>query len=849
MTQSTSKRARFYWLLKMALRDGRAGAKKLFLFVSSIILGIAAVVSIQSFGVSLKENIGLQSKALMGADYKISTNEPPREPLLAIIDSLGGAAVREISFPSMVVFPDEKGSRLVQIRGIEKGFPFYGTLETLPENAANSYYSEGKILLDATLMLQMQLAPGDTLKVGELQVPIAGALKSIPGSSAFFSAVAPVAVLPYEMLQATGLLQFGSRLGYDFYFTAADEVDLVQLRNDLRPQLTIENATIQTHISGSEQLGKRYENFGKFLNLVAFIALLLGSVGIASAIHIYIKGKLRGVAILKCLGASKRQTFLIYLLQVAVVGLAAAAVGTFLGLLLQQLFPLFFGELLPVDVQLIVSGDVVVRGLLLGVVMSVLFALHPLMSTLYVSPLQTLRASENFPKQSVVAGLLVLALIVAFVYLFSYSLLEKTRYALFFMLGLIVTFSILAGLAQLFIKAVKSFFPSGWGFVSRQSLLNLFRPQNQTMVLILTIGVGTFLISTLYFTKDVLLAQASVENNAQTPNLILLDVQSKQQEAVTATLLDNDLRVLENMPIVTMRLHAINNKTVNQLRSDSLKQVDRWVLNHEFRVSYRNHLNTAEKIQKGTWDTAVVAGQPIPISISDNLVRDAGLKVGDEVFFNVQGVLVHTQVSSLRLVDWSSMQMNFMVLFPEGVLENAPQFRVITAQTPDEAASASLQRVLVKQFPNITIIDIRQVITVIEDLLSKISWLINFMAFFSILTGFIVLIGAIKNSKYRRIRESVLLRTLGAKSSQLLKMTVLEYFYLGALGAFTGILLSLAASQLLAWLVFDMPFVPTVDPFLLLFPGITLLVVLVGLSNSIAILKSPPLQVLRTEGV
>jgi len=847
MTNTTSKRARFVWLLKMARRDGKASGKKLFLFVSSIILGIAAVVSIQSFGLSLKENIGLQSKALMGTDYKIGTNETPRERLLEIVDSLGGAAAREISFPSMVVFPDEKSSRLIQVRGIEEGFPFYGNIETEPASAASTYYSEGKVLLDATVMLQMQLNPDDSISIGELKVPIAGALKAIPGSTAFFSAVAPTLVIPYKLIEATGLVQFGSRVSYDYYFLANDEVDLVQLRTDLRPILNNENASIQTHISGSEQLGRRYDNFGKFLNLVAFIALLLGCVGIASAIHIYIKEKLRSIAIMKCLGASKRQTFLIYLIQVAVIGLLAGIAGTIIGLLLQQLFPLFLADLLPVDVQLIVSGTVIFNGILLGVLMSILFALYPLMSTLYVSPLQTLRISDTMPDQSKLAGLLVLALIFGFIFLFSYSLLENTRYALFFILGLIVTFSVLAGMAQLFMKGVKTFFPVGWGFASRQSLLNLFRPQNQTLILILAIGVGTFLISTLYFTKDVLLAQASVENSSETPNIILLDVQSGQQEEVAATIAANDLRVLENMPIVTMRLHAINDKTVNEMRRDTVLKVERWIFNHEFRVSYRNTLTDAETIQNGEWETRVADGQPIPISISENLVRDAGLKVGDEVYFNVQGVLLHTRVSSVRLVDWSRMQMNFMVLFPDGVLENAPQFRVITSQSPDEATSAQLQQQLVQQFPNITIIDIRQVLTVIEDLLSKITWLINFMAFFSILTGFIVLIGAVKNSKYQRIRESVLLRTLGARSQQILKITVLEYLYLGALGAFTGILLSLGGSQLIAWLVFDTPFVPSLAPFLILFPGITLLVVLVGLTNSLSVINSPPLQVLRSE--
>src|SRR5690606_38331992 len=220
---------------------------------------------------------------------------------------------------------------------------------------------------------------------------------------------------------------------------------------------------------------------------------------------------------------------------------------------------------------------------------------------------------------------------------------------------------------------------------------------------------------------------------------------------------------------------------------------------------------------------------------------------GDQVTFNVQGVLLNTVIGSIRRVDWSRMQMNFSVVFPKGALEKAPQFTVMATNVPNEDASAQLQQDLVKKFPNVSIIDLRQVLAQIEELLGKISWLINFMAFFSILTGIIVLLGAVRTSKYQRIKESVLLRTLGAKSRQIFKILALEYFFMGMLGAFSGILLSLLGSQLLGWLLFDTPFVPSWIPFLVLLPGIVILVLAIGLSNSIGVIKSPPLEVLRKE--
>jgi putative ABC transport system permease protein len=254
-------------------------------------------------------------------------------------------------------------------------------------------------------------------------------------------------------------------------------------------------------------------------------------------------------------------------------------------------------------------------------------------------------------------------------------------------------------------------------------------------------------------------------------------------------------------------------------------------------------------LSEGEWIDKIENDDVVPVSIGYNFSNDAKVGLGDKITFNVQGVLLHSVVKSIRTIDWTRMDLNFNVVFPLGALEQAPQFRVVTTKVPDENQSASLQQELVTKFPNVSIIDLRQMIGVIDDLLSKITWIINFMAFFSILTGIIVLLGAIRTSKFQRIRESVLLRTLGAKGKQILKINALEYVYLGTLGGFSGVILSLISSQLLAVFVFKSAFVPSLVPFLILFPGIVLLVLIIGLSNSLSIIKQPPLVVLRKESV
>ena len=803
------------WLFKMAWRDAKASRVRLLLFMASIVLGIAAVVSIQLFSTNLKDNIQRQSKALMGADYIIDSRQVPNERAQAIIDSLQPDAY-EVNFVSMIAFPKNGGTKLVKVRALQGDFPFYGTIDTEPSSAAASYQTSGGALVDATLMLQFNMQLGDTIKVGELKLPIAGALKAIPGTTAISTSVAPPVLIPNRLINETELLQFGSRKEYQYFYKASDTLNLTAFERKIGPMLDRENADLDTHTSTSRRLGNRYDNVGKFLNLAAFIALLLGCIGIASSVHIYIKEKLKSIAVLKCMGASRKQSFLIFLIQIAGIGILGGFIGSLIGVALQELFPYLLQEFLPFTVEISISAQPIYMGIFLGLFMSVLYALLPLLSTWYVSPLEVLRVNDQASKSPKKAKLLVYTAILVFLYLFSFWLLQNALYALGFVVGTVLTFAILAAIAIGFMKFVKAYFPKSFGYTTRQSLLNLFRPNNQTVVLVVAIGLGTFLISTLYFTKE--------------------------------SLTRNKLPVLTAIPLVTMRMHKIKDQLVNDIRQDSTREVRGWILNHEFRTTYRDTLLDSEELIAGEWIPSLTKGDPVQISISDNLANDANVGIGDAIVFNVQGVLMETTVGSIRKVDWGQLQLNFTIVFPKGVLEQAPQFNVITTTVPDEAGSANLQRDLVAQFPNVTVLDLRQVYTIIEDILDKISWIINFMAFFSILTGIIVLIGSVRTSKYQRIKESVLLRTLGAKNTQILKIAALEYVFLGLLGSLVGILLALVGSFCLALLVFKAPFVPSLTPFMVFLPGITLLVLLIGLSNIQTVLKSSPLEVLRREG-
>jgi putative ABC transport system permease protein len=272
-----------------------------------------------------------------------------------------------------------------------------------------------------------------------------------------------------------------------------------------------------------------------------------------------------------------------------------------------------------------------------------------------------------------------------------------------------------------------------------------------------------------------------------------------------------------------------------------------WVYEREYRVTYRDSIIDTEEIVEGTWRGKVGEDGIIYVSIADNVADNMKVKIGSKITFNVQGALIETVVGSIRKVDFRRVQTNFLVVFPKGVLEEAPQFYVVISRVESEEQSAKYQQVLVKNFPNVSVIDLTQILNSVETVLNKVSFVIRFMAFFSILTGLVVLISSVVLSKFQRIQESVLLRTLGANRRQIIRINALEYFLLGSLATLTGIGLSIVASFVLAKWQLKIPYTPNLWPVVIVFICITVLTMLIGLLNSREVISKPPLEVLRKE--
>ncbi len=854
---STLTNSSFFWLAKMAWRDSRRNRGRLLLFISSIVLGIAALVAINSFSENLVRDINSEAKTLLGADLMLEGTSPAADSLTELLDSIGGERTEIVGFASMAYFPPrdapngkkEGNTRLSYIKAQDGPFPYYGKMNTLPENAWLTFRESKSALVDKGLMIQFELQPGDSVKVGESTFVIAGQLNAAPGSSGFTSAIAPSIIIPRAYLDETGLLQTGSRVEYQYYIKLGNNTDTEALRSAIRPRLRAMNYRVTSVESRKENIGEAFSDLSNFLNLIGFIALLLGCIGVASSVHIYIKDKLGTVAILRTLGTSGRQSFWIYLIQIAAMGLVGAVLGALLGSMLQLAIPMVLKDFLPLQqVSSDVSLTAVGQGIVTGLGIALLFALLPLLAIRRTSPLRTLRADYEERGQGYDwLQWIVYALIFLFMVGFSWFQTGGGLQAVLFPVGVFVAFVLLALVAKMVMVGVKRFFPKGWSFTMRQGVASLYRPNNQTLTLIVSIGLGTALISSLFFIQDMLLKQVELSGSGSMPNIILFDIQSVQKEEVAALTRQHELPIMQEVPVVNMRVAEVDGISKTKHLQDTSSAIRGWVFRREFRSTYRDSLIESETIIKGDWHGQKSDDGTIYVSIAENVAEATNAYIGMPMTFNVQGAMVQTRVGSIRKIEWDRMQTNFFVVFPKGVLEKAPQFHVILTRAETTRSSALFQQALVRAFPNVSAIDLSTILKSVDDVLTKVSFVIRFMALFSILTGLMVLISSVVLSKYQRIRESVLLRTLGASGKQILYINAMEYLLLGLLAALTGIALSFVGSWLVARFVFDIPFVADWWQPLLVLVGITVLTVLIGVTNSRGVVRTPPLEVLRRE--
>ena len=853
----------FVW--RMALREQRASWRRLAVLTAAVSIGVAALVAISAFTDNLRDSVQEQARGLLGADLSLESRQPFPAGAQAILDTLsqGATVARVVEFSAMAYVPRTQGTRLVQVSASEPGYPFYGDFTVEPAAAWTGIQESGGAVVEPALLTQLGAQVGDTLALGDGRFPILGVATKVPGDVGVRAAFGARAFIPHKQLATTGLLGFGARAEHAAYLKLPPTVDATELAKKYRERLRADRVRIRSVEDDRNNLTETLERLASYLGLVALIALLLGGLGVASAVSVFIRRKLDTIAVLRCLGASSRQVFAIYMLQALAMGFLGSVVGVAGGLLVQQLLPGLLREFLPVSVSAAPSVRAILLGLFIGLWTSAIFALVPLLRVRQVPPLAALRRDVE-PGSAARDPLVipVVLLLVVSVVLLTRLQVGDWRLAAWFSLAIAVAIGMLWLASWLLIRAVRRWFPSSWPYVWRQGLANLYRPANQTVTVVLSLGFGAFLLGTLYLVQHNLLRQLQITGGANRPNLVLFDIQPDQLQGVEMMLREEKLPVNGPVPIVPMRIQSINGKPVLRSASDTLEESDSartdsagrragWAVRREYRSTYRDTLVASEKLVAGRWwdsgHQAIGSSDRRGISVELGLASELNVTIGDTITWDVQGVAIPTVVRNLREVNWARFEPNFFVVFEPGLLEGAPHSALLLTRVDDGAARGALQRKLVERFSNLTAVDISNVQRAVEQLVGQVTLAIRFMALFSLLTGAVVLVGALATSRFQRIREGALIRTLGGTTNQIYRIVTAEYAALGLLAAFVGLGLAIGAAWALARWVFDSPFAVPIELAVLAI-GLVLGTALLGLINSRDVVRRPPLEVLRTDG-
>jgi putative ABC transport system permease protein len=849
-------KARF--VFSLAWREARGSKRRGLLIVAAIAIGVAALVAINSFTDNLRASVQREARSLLGADLSLSAAGPFSERAESLLGDVRRSTrpeaglARVVSFGAMVFRPGGGATRLAQVLAVDPGYPFYGTIETAPAGEWARLAGSGGAIAEPSLLTMLGAAVGDEIAIGEARFVVRATIVSAPGDVGVRSAFGPRVYVPRARAGETGLLTRGSRARYEAYLRFPDGTDANKIAERFRATLSAERLAVRTVSEEERRLSETLTRFGNFLGLVALVALLLGGLGVASAVHVFIKRRMTTVAVLRCLGASATGVLAAYLVQALLVGLAGSLLGALLGAAAQLALPRLLRGVLPVDVGWSLSWRAVLSGIGVGVWVAAVFSLLPLVAVRRVSPLAVLRRDiEPIAARRDPARLAALAALATSLVALAVIQAGQLRYGLAFAAGAGVALFALWLAALGLVRGLRRFLPRGLPYVYRQGLANLYRPANQTLMVVLALGFGAFLLSTLLLVHHNLWRELRVDRGATRPNLVFFDVQPDQRDDVTARVAAAGPLTAPVVAIVPMRIESLKGRAISELLAieDETQRPERWALRREYRSSYRDAPTSSERIVAGAWwrPGAGAGPGPLPIAVEAGLARELKLAVGDAVLWDVQGVRVDSRVACLREVEWARFEPNFFVVFPEGALDGAPHSYVLLSRVEDAEARARLQRAVVEAHPNVSTLDLAQVQRSIESVLDKVLLAVRFMALFSLAAGAVVLAGAVAASRYQRVREGALLRTLGARRPQLVRILLAEYAVLGTLSVLAAVLLSGLAGWALVRFVFDGRFALPLFELALLLVSVLALTVAVGLAGSTEVWRRPPLEVLRAE--
>ena len=750
----------------------------------------------------------------------------------------------------MAYSPRTQVTRLAQIRAVGASYPPYGEVTSEPAGRWSELQNRPSALVSPSTLISLDAVIGDTLSIGYSQFVIIGTSNSVPGDPGLASAIGPRVYIAEKYVANTQLVGFGSRASFETLVRLPDGVGSTKWVEPYRPNFQKANIRVRTIVQQEENMTDAVGRLADFLGIVGMIALLLGGIGVASGVSAFVNRKVDTVAVLRCIGASGSQVLAIYVTQAALMGLAGAAIGAAIGVAIQFVLPTALEGTLPLDIQVRVVPRVIALGLGIGVWVALVFSLRPLLALRRVSPLQALRrdaaALERQRLKDIPSHLVNIALVGSVIAL-ALSRSDGWQRGLLVAggigLSLVLLWASAAGLSQVARRLVAQRLP----YLLRQGVANLYRPANQTRSVVLALGFGSFLVSTLYLVQSNLLKQFEVAAALSRGNLVFFDIQSDQRIAIDSIVKAAGEQSIGATPIVTMKVKEINGKSLDTWAAAHALRRSGWALTREYRSTYRDTIVATEKLVSGKWfDAAGSATDTMAqMSIEKDVAVELGVSLGDTVTWDVQGVPVKARITSTREVNWGRFDPNFFAVFQTKALESAPKMFVLVAAVSSDTAIARIQRNVVLSYPNVSSVDLSLLRSTVLQIIGRITLAVRFLALFSLAMAVPVLFSAVAATRRDRLREGVLLKTLGATRSQIGRILLAEYSLLGALGAMTGMLLSFVGAWALITFLFNGNFAPAVLPAFLIALVMMTLAVLIGLSTGREVFRETPMAALR----
>ncbi|WP_035276072.1 ABC transporter permease [Desulfogranum japonicum] len=810
------------------------------IFVLCVALSLTTLIALNSFKGGVHATLFRDARELQGADIIIHSHYPLSPALQKETDTLvqRGEAVSTMvhEFYSVVRTGDERANLYSKVKVVDQHFPLYGKVELQSGKEIASQLRKGTVIVAEDVLKRLELSIGETLNVGARSLKIVDVVIHEPDSPSNLLNFGPRVFVAADDLEQLDLVKKGSRVQYERLLKLTDEHGLAAVVERLRTVAVKEQERVNSYQEEGSRIKRFFDNLLFFLSLISIFTLLLAGLGMQSCLTALVRQKQQTIAIARAFGATNRFVYRHYLLIVLQLGILGSILGIASGWIIGSYLPVLFQGLLPIDGATTISFADVGEGISLGLAVVVLFTFLPLHQLRNIKPVAMFRGDSAISRRS---PLMLLAIFfgVVLITLLVIRHLEDVTVGFLFMAGVLALITITAFCAKLLLYAVQKIHPSR--LTIRQSLRSITRQGNATSSILVTLSSALALLSAIYLIERNLHASYIDSYPEGAPNLFCIDIQPDQREGFTA-FFD---KPPELFPIIRARLTAINDTPINR-QKELLKKRDNFA--REFNLTYRNFLLEDERIiEGGELFPLKQAGKiQLQVSVLDDVVSMGDLKLGDMLRFNIQGVELEAQVSSIRTRTKSMLHPFFYFVFPAIYLQDAPQ-TFFSAVTLEEKSIADIQRQILRQYPNISFINVSETARKIEVLILKLTDIINFFSAFSILAGCLILVSSILATRMARIREAVYYKIVGGTKGFVYRVLLYENCLLGLFTGIIALLLAHAISWGICTFFFDITytFFGGVSALLLL---VTItLIVATGMLSSINVVTQKPAQFLR----